>query len=441
MDVTTETKECLTVKNFAGIKTAEFELGRMNLFIGPQASGKSVCAKLIFYFKEIFRRLPVDIESFETKPLIRAEHRRLFALYFPESCWGDDEFAITYSCGAAQVSVTRKKAKASTSPQIEYSAVFDELLVLLRKNSRKTVDLTEGTDAADLQLGQRPLRDDLTERLCELKLDVLSNINIFIPAGRSFFSALHSNVFGFLVGNVQIDPFMALFGRLYELSRSSYLPSYRMQRQPNGPSSKMVKDRLARILGGNYLSGTRLHHIETEDGRRVPVESCSSGQQEALPLAIVLLGINRLKQGFEHSTVFVEEPEAHLFPSAQREIVHLLVDILDLASSTSSSQYVVTTHSPYILTALNNLMYGDELSRNFQVPVETVRKITGSRSTIDSRKVRAYMFENGKVSDIIDSETNLVNATAIDGVSDVLAVEFDKLQEIEYKATRQGKSK
>ncbi|MEK0188739.1 hypothetical protein [Microcoleus anatoxicus] len=39
--------EKLTVKNFAGITDLELEIKRINILIGPQASGKSVCAKLL----------------------------------------------------------------------------------------------------------------------------------------------------------------------------------------------------------------------------------------------------------------------------------------------------------------------------------------------------------------------------------------------------------
>lgn len=57
----------------------------------------------------------------------------------------------------------------------------------------------------------------------------------------------------------------------------------------------------------------------------------------------------------EKTSVFLvlEEPEAHLFPEAQKYIVEL---IALLCNSTGSSSFI-TTHSSYILTSINLLMH------------------------------------------------------------------------------------
>ena len=43
--------EKLIIDNFAGIKHIELDVGQINILIGPQATGKSVCAKLHYYFE------------------------------------------------------------------------------------------------------------------------------------------------------------------------------------------------------------------------------------------------------------------------------------------------------------------------------------------------------------------------------------------------------
>ncbi|WP_229424113.1 AAA family ATPase [Moorena producens] len=59
--------EKLTVKNFAGIDELEIEVKRINIVIGPQASGKSVCAKLLFYFKNFVWKILYTVENQQTK--------------------------------------------------------------------------------------------------------------------------------------------------------------------------------------------------------------------------------------------------------------------------------------------------------------------------------------------------------------------------------------
>ncbi|NET05121.1 MAG: AAA family ATPase [Symploca sp. SIO2B6] len=58
--------ERLLIENFVGIKKLDIELKKINILIGPQASGKSVCAKLLFYI--ISSRCPkmsTEIQKFK----------------------------------------------------------------------------------------------------------------------------------------------------------------------------------------------------------------------------------------------------------------------------------------------------------------------------------------------------------------------------------------
>jgi len=129
----------------------------------------------------------------------------------------------------------------------------------------------------------------------------------------------------------------------------------------------------------------------------------------------------------------VEEPEAHLFPSTQRQVVHFFAAVIDLLSPESSSQYIITTHSPYILAALNNLMYGGKIASENSDKREEVVGLLGSDVLIDPEKVGAYLLENGGAKFIIDPETKLIEATLIDRVSGDLAREFEQLVAIEFE--------
>ena len=48
----------------------------------------------------------------------------------------------------------------------------------------------------------------------------------------------------------------------------------------------------------------------------------------------------------------LEEPELNLFPSAQNKLVMYVID----KSIANNHRVLLTTHSPYILTSLNNLI-------------------------------------------------------------------------------------
>ncbi|MBC7527319.1 MAG: hypothetical protein H7308_07185, partial [Chthonomonadaceae bacterium] len=117
---------------------------------------------------------------------------------------------------------------------------------------------------------------------------------------------------------------------------------------------------------------------------------------------------------------------------AQREMVHLLCTALDLTSPESSSQCVITTHSPYILSALNNLIYGAKLIEEDASRKDAVREILGETDLVSPKDVRAYHFENGSATRIQDEETGLITADAIDEVSQRLGMEFESLLSVEF---------
>ena len=47
----------LIVKNFGPIEYAEIEIKDLMIFIGPQASGKSTLAKLVYFYRKVIERL------------------------------------------------------------------------------------------------------------------------------------------------------------------------------------------------------------------------------------------------------------------------------------------------------------------------------------------------------------------------------------------------
>ena len=69
-----------------------------------------------------------------------------------------------------------------------------------------------------------------------------------------------------------------------------------------------------------------------------------------------------------------------------------------------TKHFLVTTHSPYILSCANNA-----LLKNPDI------------------KVNAYYLANGTAKRIMDDEVGLIDGIDLDGVSDTIADEFDKL--------------
>jgi hypothetical protein len=157
--------------------------------------------------------------------------------------------------------------------------------------------------------------------------------------------------------------------------------------------------------------------------RRVRLADASSGQQEALPL---LLTLGLVFSGLESKRdVYFEEPEAHLFPTSQREIVELLAAAFNLAKD--SVRFVLTTHSPYILTTFGNLLQAGQRYDAVAQPDEKLERIMPRVYALCPGDVAAYSLADGQARSIIDPETKLIEADIIDNVSMEIDEQFHRL--------------
>jgi AAA ATPase domain len=253
---------------------------------------------------------------------------------------------------------------------------------------------------------------------------------VFIPAGRSFFAILQSSIFSFLSSNKAIDPFLTEFGSFYEdikTPRSANIPREESDRKLKSKIDNLTET----ILQGKHVIEKGRDFLLLSDGRKISLASSSSGQQEMLPLALILGSIpfTRLT-GSSGNVVYIEEPEAHLFPTAQRSIVNLIATIFN--ESKIPVQFIITTHSPYILAAFNNLIHAGNVSS--KLPSNEISRLEGvvpEEQLIKSDNMRVYSLHNGTCESIISEETGLISTNLLDAVSDELALQFDRILEIE----------
>ncbi|CUU74253.1 AAA family ATPase [Campylobacter hyointestinalis] len=128
---------------------------------------------------------------------------------------------------------------------------------------------------------------------------------------------------------------------------------------------------------------------------------------------------------FENSlTLFIEEPEANLFPINQNKLAKYLSS---LRFGSNSPEVIIATHSPYILTALNSLLYASTIIKNNPNIANKVYEIINKNEIISNDEFCAYIVGNNTVKSLINEETNLIDADEIDIASNITMDEFDKL--------------
>jgi ABC-type multidrug transport system ATPase subunit len=130
------------------------------------------------------------------------------------------------------------------------------------------------------------------------------------------------------------------------------------------------------------------------------------------------------------SLIFIEEPEAHLFPSAQADITNYLASLA--ADQKRRQKILITTHSPYVLANINNLLKAGSLVATLPHSArQEIDKIVPKASWLNSDRIRAYALKDGKAESIC--KDGLIDADYLDEVSGQIASQFSALLEIENR--------
>ena len=122
-------------------------------------------------------------------------------------------------------------------------------------------------------------------------------------------------------------------------------------------------------------------------------------------------------------TFIIEEPELNLFPKTQYRLMQYL------AFNTSDhfeNQILITTHSPYILTSLNNLMYAYEVGKSH---LEKTDNILSKRYWLNPDQVSVYKLSDGNSESIMDEELKQIKVEEIDEISEILSNQWHQMAE------------
>ena len=416
--------ETIYIENFAGIKKMDFDFKSINILIGPQGSGKSVTVKLMYFFKNFINEIVKNIENEESKRDLDKNQKEIFLNFFPKETWPKDDFLIIYKNNITSISLKKVDSKII----FEYSENLKKLL----KKGKKIYTSEKAKYANDHKISnfrfKRELSDKITKCIQE-ELGVESTFEqFFIPAGRSFFANIQSTIFSFLSDNRSLDPFLIEFGSFYE-SLKRYYNDIIVNNNSHQRQDKEFDELISQILNSNYLREKEKDYLIHKDSRKVNLTNASSGQQETLPLIIILKALNYISSSGGGFTLYIEEPEAHLFPTAQKRIVELLARTFN--SKNRNFQIFITTHSPYILSSFNNLIYAGNLAENIKYSTR-VEEVISPKEYLESYLFSVYSLRNNVKSYLIDEETKLITTTILDSVSDDISIEFDKLLNIEF---------
>lgn len=387
----------LVIRHFGPIKEADMDLRRVNIIIGPQSSGKSTILKIACFCDWMERQIELTQN--------------------PDK-YCDSNFFIENLIGFHKL---EGYLQQETYIRYENDAVsFD----YSEKNKKCTFKWNEA-------------------KRWKYKRTKIA----YIPAERNLVAAI-PNWYQVNMNKDNILDFM----KEWEFARKAFL------------KGEQILDLPVKYEYNAYNQGDR---TKLENGKELDLTVASSGLQALTPLYVMLRYLtseyykeahtnveqDMLRQNLHevvakecagltkgeqqniidtiltphHTDLFVEEPEAHIFPSTQKSFVYSLVEMLN---GNVQHTCFLATHSPYILTAFNNIILAGETMAMSKEKADKVSVIMPKRQTLCYDEVAAFEMSNGRDHSIMDEDFRLISADAIDAASQEISNDFDYLLNI-----------
>jgi hypothetical protein len=456
----------LTIKRFGPIKAATLDLRDVNVFIGPQASGKSTIAKLYTICKSPLAFLQKTTQpsfwladDMDENELYVSNFKKALEEYNIRSFLeADSEVSFTsalhdFSYQNGQITYRRKlqeKVQAFSDMLLdgaerasEIAALllyFKDTLTFFRLTVAKKLHIAE--EASEAAIAQSVVDETIDFVQLSQALKWLTDVEAamsgqparFIPAERNFIPVIKNAALSLQQEGVPIPRHILAFGVAVEKAAFEQKELDLDFLQP----------------GVRYVFENGLDMLYINPQRAIRLTEAASGFQTVVPL--LLTTVLRPDQSNDlaaiaHHSIVVEEPELNLFPKAQYDLVKILMQSalpLDTSFMDIGHAHTYTTHSPYILAAFNNMLYANKVLRELAKlgahphlleSMLAMDKAMASDSPaipkwLSAQNFSAYQIADGTATAILNRDTGLIEDNYIDDASNEMTDDFETLMEL-----------
>jgi hypothetical protein len=384
------------IKNVGPLKdTGEIALNRLLLIIGKQSSGKSTFMKVLCHCRWVEKTLMVDDDS-SAKDYRKDQEFLKSLMTFHR--FNPDFF--------------------SSDSYIKYDGDY--------------ITIEQNGDEDDAVITRK---SDFEERRYNTKL-------CFIPSERNLISAVKN-----LDKTYKATDLDVLLNYLLEWDEvKDYYGTKNALRLSVARNIQYYNDGGADFI---YLS---------QNGKKLPVFYASSGVQSAMPIEVMIdrysafvgeraslskhdwkqISDDTIKANYQSVQFYIEEPEQNLYPMSQKDLVLNVVKHMVSANRNEKARHesmvVMTTHSPYILSVLNELMAEAKLYiKHTEKYIEGVDDFVNYDCFMKPEYYSAYYInDNGTFENLIDSELPMISGIELDGVSDWVEERISKVNKFIY---------
>lgn len=440
----------IIIQDFGPLSKVDLQLDKqLQVVIGPQASGKSTIVKVVYFCRKIRDYLADYARQIVSNGYSQEEFyinfykflRKPFMGYFGTTKHMKP-FHIKYYYDVMEGKYVDISLDRDHYAIFEFSDVLKKSIYsLINDATHVAVNISE--NFADAYFQEANFFESFKRQANKIFSD--DERLLYIPAGRNLLATIPDLIqsnFGSSQSMLQsidisqidlitqefikyIRQMRNTFGSKLDEITMNYLKTEKGQIKNKDVelACSLIKD----ILKADYVSDREGEKLFYDEQNWVKLMFGSSGQQEVLwALNSIFLSILKNEKTF----LVFEEPESHIFPDAQV----LIAQLVTLMINSSQSSVFLTTHSPYMLTAFNLLIYSGKIETNNTNP------IVERQYRLKSNNIAAYLIpgSKSKLQNLINNKRGLIDALEIDRISDTINEKMDSLLQLAMNNKREG---
>ncbi len=402
----------IIIKNVGPIKEVELDLNKINVFMGPQSSGKSTIAKIISYCSWYEKNTILG-----TKPNSNF-YKDLLEFHNLEDNYFCDESYVEYKSPNCHIIFSgNDKKDVSIEIKVGPKRVFKNEKIEYIPAERNIVALPgigQYTESKNNILNFlydwfRAKRNKKEDNKFELPLNSLNGLSYYyiqeedadkiVLEDGTDIKLQHASS-----GLMSVTPLLMVFNyvirEIYTENRTkSAFETINIESKVESlkiPNKEDLRDLISKVRVWNEnIEELSIGKISPE--LRTMLNNMKNEMNDSQKKLVHSLGFD---SDYNYTKLIIEEPELNLFPEAQRDLMYYMLE--SLVIDKRKHQLVLTTHSPYILFALNNCMMGGLVKGN--IPTKEKKDFASYKSWIDPKKVSIYEIHDGTLKNIQDED-------------------------------------
>ncbi len=392
------------------VETGIIPVSQVMLLIGEQSTGKSTFMKILCFCCWLEKQVMIGGDSIVSKytHYYRFWNELKKFHHFNDEFLSDSSY-IKYDGSAIQIEMRGKKRNAKIVRKPKFAEIRHNLKISFLPSERNLLSSIQNIE----NLYRSKDVDMLFNYILEwgearLQFGVANPLDlVFVDKMKYHYDAKNGDVLTLSDGHSKIKPYYA----------------------SSGVQSALPIQVLATYLAGEVGTSAKISPVDY-----LKQLDLTDSKIDIKVMTSVLKNIQN-RSSYKSFHMFIEELEQNLFPKAQFELVKMLVGLLkkmEQKSTGYTSTVFLTTHSPYVLTALNVMMLA---SAAYEMSPDKVNDLGLEDYVLPKGAYSAYCIKDGRFENIVDEEFGFIKGDFLDSVSELVDNYTFELNSIIYGNT------